>query len=272
MVHRFGMSGSTILSNPDLFDQLFTDETSHIEMGEFPDEQAFYQFLKLLKQSPRTFGLHSPLYRHDSKYDLLENVQHEPESAWQQFEKEVERMASLNADYILVHFPYFKAKREQVPLAEIENGLKRLCELQHTYQIPIVCEPKLGANRSPAGIDYLHQFPRHIWEKYGLYLCIDLGDYQLAAQDNMLAYIQKWRGFIKVVHLHHVEWHNGNYYWVPLHPSGEGEGMQPLKNIIAYLGKLEDVYFIFEHTPHTNPSDGFVKEGVRWVKDVIKGE
>ena len=103
--HRVGISGSVIMTDPTKFDELFDYEVDHIEIGEFPDLGSFQQFLENLKSNKRTFGLHSPLLRGQSKYDLLEHVYYEPEQAWLQFESEVKQMASLGTEYILVHFP-----------------------------------------------------------------------------------------------------------------------------------------------------------------------
>jgi hypothetical protein len=42
------------------------------------------------------------------KYDLLQKINIEPENAWEQLEAEAKQLSVLGADYILVHFPYFK--------------------------------------------------------------------------------------------------------------------------------------------------------------------
>ncbi|WP_257348419.1 sugar phosphate isomerase/epimerase family protein [Pseudalkalibacillus decolorationis] len=267
MSHRLSLSGSTIMTNPSQLTKLFRDDMDHIEIGEFPSEESFDEFLKLVREHKVSFGLHSPLYRNQSKYDLLEKVQFEPQQAWEQFENEVRYMANLGAEYVLVHFPYFKkASVENVDIT-IEQGLRRLSKLQDKYSIPIVCEPKLGLDRSPVGIQYLHNFPLEIWETYNLKLCIDIGDYLLAVGEKALDYISKWRDFIKVAHLHNVEFHGGEYIWVPVHPSHEGDGKHfCIKEILLFLTRCKDVHFVFEHTPHSNPTDKFVDEGIQWVR------
>ena len=107
--HKLGLSGSTILSDPTQFSKLFNrPKIDHIEIGEFPDEKAFALFLTLYKTNDSSFGLHSPLYRNQSKYDLLEKVQMDPQKAWANFEKEMVLMKKIGAKYILVHFPYFQ--------------------------------------------------------------------------------------------------------------------------------------------------------------------
>ncbi|GGA80050.1 sugar phosphate isomerase/epimerase family protein [Ornithinibacillus halotolerans] len=223
MEHKLGLSGSVIMTDPNKFPKLFNKNMDHIEIGEFPNQESFHLFLELLNETNMSLGLHSPLYRNRSKYDLLEKVQYEPEQAWEQFEEETKIMSQLGAKYILVHFPYFKEERDTDTIKNIEEGLKRLHALQLKYSIPIVCEPKLGINRSTFGIESLDNFPIEIWDKYGINLCIDIGDYLIARGDKALDYIVKWKKYIKVVHLHNVEYHDDKYTWVPIHPSHEND-------------------------------------------------
>lgn len=270
MSHRLGISGSTILTEPAKFTELFRYKLEHIEIGEFPDEMAFQQFLQLKEGKRASFGLHSPLIRNESKYDLLEKVEMKPEQAWLQFENEVGLMASLGAEYVLVHFPFFKKEVAGSAKDVIEDGLKKLSLLQHKYGIQIVCEPKLGLQRSTAGIDYLQEFPLNVWEQYGLKLCIDIGDYAIAFRGDFVSKIKKWRNHIKVVHLHNVKFDKGSYIWVPVHPSQEKDrSYYPLKETILSLSESEDVFFILEHTPHRVPSNEYVMEGIHWVNDLI---
>ncbi|WHY62248.1 TIM barrel protein [Cytobacillus firmus] len=272
MVHKIGVSGSVILSDSKLFHKLFKRHLPHIEIGEFQDEESFQCFIKLLGKTNKSFGLHSPLFRGQSKYDLLEKVSMNPEEAWIQFEAEVERMSRLGAEYILVHFPYFKKEASGNPAEIIEEGLKKLSALQKKYEIMIVCEPKLGFRQSPAGIDYLDSFPVETWKKYGLSLCIDIGDYILATDDKAINYIGKWAEFVRVVHLHNVEYQDDKYIWVPVHPSHENDGRHhKIKKLMDFLAKeCEDVFFVMEYTPHTNPSEKMAEEGIQWAREVIE--
>ncbi|OZU87653.1 hypothetical protein CIL03_15635 [Virgibacillus indicus] len=270
MVHYIGLSGSTIMTDPDKFPLLFNKDVEHIEIGEFSSRESFNNFLELLNESKRSFGLHSPLYRNQSKYDLLEKVQYTPEQAWRQFESEVEYMARIGAEYVLVHFPYFKEEVEADTIEIIENGLRKLHLLQEKYSISIVCEPKLGLNLSPFGIKALNNFPIEIWDKYGINLCIDIGDYLIGTRNNVLDYIEKWKKYIKVVHLHNVEFHNNKYIWIPVHPSHESDNLHySVSDIISELAANSGVFFVFEHTPHANPTEEFVNEGINWIKELI---
>jgi sugar phosphate isomerase/epimerase len=276
MTHKIAISGSTIMSDTSLFHELFIDEANHIEIGEFENEEAYLQFLSMVKASNKSFGLHSPLFRNESKYDLIEYVQFEPAKAWAQFENEVKRIAEAGAAYILVHFPYFKDGSKNHDKL-IENGLQKLSRLQIKYNLPIVCEPKLGMWKSSKGIEYLHQFPKSVWKKYGLKLCIDIGDYLLAAAKlsvHPLEFIQKWEEHIRVVHLHNIEFLEEKYIWIPIHPSHENNNVFfPVKEILSFIAKNKNIYWVLEHTPHSCPKKEFVMEGIQWLKkDILKIE
>jgi sugar phosphate isomerase/epimerase len=276
MSNKMAISGSTIMSDTSLLHELFINEADHIEIGEFENEAAYQHFLSLVIKSNKSFGLHSPLFRNESKYDLIENVQFEPEKAWVQFETEVKRMAEDGAAYILVHFPYFQDESDD-PNKKIEEGLQKLSRLQAKYSLPIICEPKLGMWKSPKGIEYLHKFPISVWERYGLKLCIDIGDYLLAAAKlsvHPLELIQKWQDHIKVVHLHNIEFLEGKYIWIPIHPSHENDDVYfPVKEILSFIAKNNNIYWVLEHTPHSCPKKEFVLEGIKWLKeDILKIE
>lgn len=267
--HLLGVSGSTILSNPEQFSELFWEGITHIEIGEFPDERAFDTFLELSRRKDVSFGVHSPLIRSGSKYDLIQKVYVDPASAWEQLEREAEQLSALGAEYILVHFPYFKEEVNENANDLIEAGLQKLSRLQQKYSIPFICEPKLGIGRSPVGIQYLHHFPEEKWEKYGLKLCIDIGDYFMATGDRILTYLSKWVKHIQVVHLHNVLYEDDNYFWIPVHPSQEDGDFYKIEPVIRLLSESKDVTFIFEHTPHRVPSKQFVDEGHCWMKSLI---
>lgn len=270
MAHKLGVSGSTIYSDPKLFSELFWDGIDHIEIGEFPDEKALEKFLELYRKKDIDFGIHSPLMRGESKYDLIEKVNYETAYAWRQLEEEAHRMSALGAKYLLVHFPYFKEETKVNVNELIEEGLRKLSRIRKKYSIELICEPKLGLNRSPVGINYLNDFPVEIWAKYNIKLCIDIGDYIIAVKDEVLKYLKKWKEFIKVVHLHNVYYAEDKYFWTPVHPSQDIDNEYKIEKIIRFLSELNDVIFVFEHTPETNPGSEFVSEGYDWVKSLVK--
>ncbi|ASF39999.1 hypothetical protein CEH05_12970 [Halobacillus halophilus] len=271
MESTLGMSGSTILSDPGQFDQLFKSGIDHIEIGEFPDEASFYRFLKMARRNQVSFGIHSPLIRGNSKYDLIEHVYVDPLEARINFEKEVALAARVGAEYILVHFPYVKGPVSSNPQPMIEEGLCYLSELQKKYKLSIVCEPKLGHNRSPAGIHYLQQFPEEVWDTYQLSICIDMGDYRMAAGDKWKEYIVPLLPYTTVVHVHNVSFLDDKYYWVPIHPElNTIDGHFDMKPMIEILAEKKGKYFILEHTPHSRPTEAYVAEGMEWLHNLIE--
>lgn len=270
MAHKLGVSGSTIYSNPNLYSELFWEGIEHIEIGEFPDEIAVDKFLKLCEEKQISFAIHSPLLRGGSKYDLIEKVQYDSKYAWEQLDSEAKRMSALGAKYLLVHFPYFKGEVVSHTDELIEEGLRKLNYIQRQYSIELICEPKLGLNRSSAGINYLNNFPKEIWIKYNLKLCIDIGDYIIATENEILNYLLKWKELIKVVHLHNIQYEGDKYIWIPVHPTQEQNSNYKIKKIFEFLSQSKDVTFVFEHTPETNPSKTFVIEGYKWVSSLIR--
>lgn len=264
------------MSAPDKFSEMFWEGIRHLEIGELPDSAALERFLQMCRREGAAFGIHSPLYRGGSKYDLLEPVALEPQQAWAQIETEARDMARAGAQYILVHFPYFTDAEivGESRMAEahraIRGGLERLRRIQDKYGIPFVCEPKLGPQRSSAGIRILHHFPEHVWRQYELKLCIDLGDYLIAAGDQIHAYLAKWLDHVRIVHLHNVQWNGDKYIWIPVHPEHETDGVHyRIEEHIRYLSRNPSVTFVFEHTPHSNPSRERVREGCEWVKSLV---
>ncbi|MGI8316048.1 TIM barrel protein [Halobacillus mangrovi] len=270
MSHALGMSGSTILSDPRQFDKLFKKGLPHIEIGEFPDRDSFFQFYEKAKERKVSFGVHSPLIRGNSKYDLIDEVVMSPVEARSNFEREVKELAELGAEYVLIHFPYFKSPPVSSIESTIEEGFQFLSDLQNRYGIPIVCEPKLGPERSPHNIQALHDHGLDLIVKYGLYICIDLGDYHMATKEKWEEYIRPLRPHTKVVHLHHVAYVGEKYYWVPIHPDFENDpGSFTMEPCLSLLKNGADKYFIFEHTPHTSPSELMVDQGVEWIRQQL---
>lgn len=282
-----GISGSTIYSVRESLADLFSFGLPHIEIGEFADEASLTDFLGLRSTADTSFGIHAPVFRENSKYDLLEFVYVDPVLAWQQFEADVAHMSALGADYILVHFPYFHSESELVNNSTIENGLDRLSLLQNKYNIQIVCEPKLGALRSSVGIEAMNNFPVERWAQSGVKLCIDIGDYLLACDDLAPAYIERWLDHILVVHLHNIEFQGSRYIWTPIHPSFENDGVHfRLEPIIRLLAGTDSImrpfsmthstddlpmkrYFILEHTPEIECSQSFITEGITWLQSIV---
>lgn len=269
MQNILGISGSTILSNALQFNELFRPYIQHIEIGEFDTAENMDHFFSLLSETQLSFGVHAPLFRKDSKYDLIHRVHYDPSVAIKQLEEQAERLSAMGAQYLLVHFPYFHGKVNADPNEMIAKLLPQLSRIQSQYRIPIVCEPKLGAQYSSFGIEYLHQFSHQRWADSGIHICLDIGDYLIAKNDLAMEYMSQWMDFTKVVHLHNVEFINKKYYWRPVHPDDEGVAAYNIQPIIEHLSKLDNIFFILEHTPHRYHNPRHVDEGIRWVHHLL---
>lgn len=257
------------MSNRNRLPELFDKGLPHVEIGEFEDRGSYLCFLNLAAENKVSFGIHAPHFRENSKYDLIEEVKMQPSLARELFIGEVQEAAKAGASYVLVHFPYFKGETKS-PHRQIEEGLQFLHNLQETYGVPIICEPKLGQNKSPAGIQYLHEFPMNIWEKYGLGICIDTGDYMIAAENNWRVYMEPLLPFTKVVHMHNVRFTEAGYVWTPIHPDIEKQGtVYDMGPCIKLLAKGRDKYFIHEFTPHTKPTKEVIDEGMKWITEQV---
>ncbi|WP_235601473.1 sugar phosphate isomerase/epimerase [Halobacillus sp. KGW1] len=269
MGHTLGMSGSTIMSDPDKFDELFKWGHAHVEIGEFRDRASMKQFLCIQKEQGGTFGVHAPLLRGGSKYDLIEKVAMDPKDGRNRFKSDVEMVKEAGASYILVHFPYFKGSHNS-PMQAMEEGISYLAELQKTYDIPIVCEPKLGQDMSVDGIRYLHEFFMSGRTFSPLDICVDIGDYMMACKNDWRTYIEPLLPYIRVVHMHNVTSLRETYFWAPIHPDyHQWQGGFDMKDLLQVLCQGREKFFIFEHTPHTHPSEKQVEEGIQWVRNLL---
>jgi hypothetical protein len=93
----------------------------------------------------------------------------------------------------------------------------------------------------------------------------------MAAGECLFDYLDKWKKLIRIVHLHNVELKADNkYWWVPVHPSHESDGLHyPIEGLLRYLVEEASVTFVFEHTPHGGESQSYIEEGYDWVRRVV---
>lgn len=85
---KIGISASAVLSKTERLEELFRPDIDHIEIGLFEDRVVADRFASRSRRRGKRFGIHSPLIRGGSKYDLLEKVEMSTELAWEQIEAE----------------------------------------------------------------------------------------------------------------------------------------------------------------------------------------
>jgi len=270
---KYGVSGSTVLSRSDQLDLLFWPGIQHVEIGSLASEEDLHRVVAMAHENGTTLGIHSPLYRGGSKYDLIESVQYSTAEAWRQLERELRVARDIGAAYVLVHFPFFSASPRQLPEQGLLERASRLRDLQELYGVPIVCEPKLAMDRTGGGVSVVGRLPAGWWGENGLRLCWDMGDYLIALGDGTecLAELRRLKGATTVVHLHNVHFGESKYYWVPVHPSHEASSDRfSVARLLAAL-RDTDLLLVWEHTPEFTPSQDFALEGYCWVRELMAG-
>lgn len=269
MNNILGVSGSTIMSEKSLFGELLSYGVNHVEVGEFANMDEYDLLMNMISERNYSFGIHSPILRSQSKYDLAEEVHFSPDTAIKQLTEEAARLSRTPAKYLLVHFPYFEKETGEPHLDTIEDRLKKLKNIQDTYNITVVCEPKLNGYMSPYSINVMDSIPVGLWAEYGIKICIDLGDYLLAAKHKMEDMIYKWIDHVGVVHLHNVAFDEVRYRWIPIHPDDKQTKEYHMDRIIKTIAQKDNIYFVMEPTPHIHKSKEYMLEGLDWVKSII---
>ncbi|NKB66901.1 MAG: TIM barrel protein [Candidatus Latescibacteria bacterium] len=271
---RFGVSGSTVLSASERLGELFWEGIDHIEIGSMASAADLDFVLQGAQARSLSVSFHSPLWQGGSKYDLLDQYQKTPQEAWDQVAEELTMAREKGVEYVLVHFPFFltgevaQAKAEE----QIDTGLQRLAELQAHYGVHIVCEPKLGLKRDPAGLDILRAYPVERWRESGLGFCWDMGDYFLGTADwaDCRGQLRRWQEVIDVIHVHNGVVRGDRHSWIPVHPSHEGaDGYFPVAPFFAEAGR-RNALFLWEHTPHIFPDRAFAQAGFSWARSLIE--
>ena len=126
---NIGLSASAVFSQTDRPAELFRPDVDHIEVGMFEDRDIADQFVRDSRIRGKTVGIHSPLVRGGSKYDLLGQVDVPIEDAWLQIENELAWCRSAGTSYLLVHFPFVMATGT-LDLTRVTDDLGRLSRLQ----------------------------------------------------------------------------------------------------------------------------------------------
>lgn len=259
------VSASTTLSDPSRWGDLLWPGINGIEVG-FLAPGDLSAVAELIAQHGLEWGVHSPLYRGGHSNDLLGPGGLLPAPA-AQLRREIETVAPPGARYLLIHFPWF-AGDDGSPLA-VEAGLQGLLRIQAESRMPLILEPKLGIQRDPGGINLLYRMGAEALA--GARLCLDLGDWWLAAKGMGVPFgtlIEPFLSLAASFHVHHVHEGDERYIWTPFHPSTDADfGFLPL--LRAAASQDPDVMIVFEHTPHLVPSQSYVREGVEWLKGAI---
>ena len=269
---KIGISASAVWSQTERLGELFRSDVEHIEIGMFENLNVAEDFVKRAKQRRKSVGIHSPLVRGGSKYDLLEAVDLPTADAWKQIEEELDWCQKASIEYILIHFP-FAQKRGTLNVPLVTEGTRRLGSLQARTGVKIVCEPKLGVNHDPAGIAWLRTAPRRIFSDAGLDICWDVGDHLLANRTEMdyFAQFNRWRSHISVIHLHNVGRNGATYRWTPPHPrKSVVDADYDLSRIVKQFPKSATI--VSEYTPQRVATETTINTSFQYLKALTHRE
>lgn len=256
------ISSDTIDSKRQRPLDLFKWQTAAVEIGHLGYNGDFELLMNAAKQSGVRVGLHCPLYILDSRYGLL----YDDGEALDELHRTCALAQEWGAEYVICHFPYiWDESGNYLPLHSIRRGLQALKECERTYNVPVVCEPKLGPAKDPSAFVVLMticEMHRATWRD--LSLCLDVGDIYLACKRLKYPYIDMISLFAprcKVVHLHHV-WQGGRkYYWAPI----AKQGNVPLLETMKVLPTEPDIFAVLQHTPHRTGIRDNVGAQIDWL-------
>ena len=152
------------------------------------------------------------------------------------------------------------------------QGIRRLEQIQRRTGTRIVCEPKLGEQRDPAGIGWLQTAPIRIFSSAGIGICWDVGDHLLAGSAaDYFAQLNRWRNSIEVVHLHNVRFEATKYRWTPPHPSrSQVNSGFDMRRVIKSLPKKATI--VAEYTPQRVATEAAIETSFSYLKALTQEE
>lgn len=264
-VAKLFISAATTLSDPNRWEELIRPGIEGLEAGFLADGD-LPVLVALAQRHGLPWGVHSPLHRGGLTNEILGPDGLLPDAAAQLLQ-EAERLSGLGARYLLAHFPWFAGDNGTAEV--VARGLQDLLSVQTEAGLPLILEPKLGIARHPGGIGLLHRLGPDALR--GARLCLDLGDWWLAAQGLGISCATLIRPFLPLaatLHLHHVNMDKPEYIWTPIHPSTDAPfGFHAI--IQEAMAANPDLILVLEHTPHLVTSEAYVREGIEWLHSVI---
>jgi len=295
MATKLMVSGSTILSRPTRFEELFWEGAHGVEIGHLPSRETLSLLASQVYLRSATWGGHAPLVQGHHKYGLLASDPEARRAVQTEVIQELRWVTELGGVYLVVHFPFVES--DSAPRGEmayvIDTAIRELQLLAEASHVLLLLEPKVGFMRGAAGavkvnaggIAYLWRLRELLpyWlgsppEKTGcvpdLGLCLDIGDFCVAAEllgVPVCNLVEPFLPWCLSLHLHHVVFRGTQHIWTPIHPSpGEETATTELVELLPWLIEASNPeYVVFEHTPHIVPSHEYVREGFEWVRGLV---
>ncbi|MFQ5964913.1 MAG: sugar phosphate isomerase/epimerase family protein [Candidatus Scalinduaceae bacterium] len=180
-----------------------------------------------------------------------------------------------NADYVVTHLNWMEDSKNLIKVLKLASDTEsRFCKLADKYNIPINVEfgGYSGLFHKPI------QFVEFVLNHHLLGICIDIGHTFLISETRNRNYfkdIEIMAPYTKSIHLWNTKDlnHCKKYNHVPVHPSQEAkDGWIDIKKTLEIiLSNNKDCNIVFEYNQsYYDRIPNEVKEGIEWVKDIVK--
>ena len=279
---EFSVSTSFIRGDlPKLQHLISLGDFRKVEIG-FYDEEMLPQVMDFAAKQSLSYGFHDPLPRLPTDdYPFLTDP--DDEKRWRTLDSMFRTMQTAiryGADYVVGHIPsVIWEPRPALSESKIIELAHKSCDQLSAWSgdsgIPFVLE-NVGPN------PYFFQFDAFVEVMKAhrdLQFCLDIGHLHLMsayAGLDSLEFAAELAPYTTIVHIYNAtpEMYR-KYHHVPAHPSQRPE--EGWADIIAILecvlsGQEADVTLVFEYSPEYPARDGFVKEGIEWVREGVTGE
>jgi sugar phosphate isomerase/epimerase len=251
------------------------------EIG-FYDEDTLPLVMDFAEKLGLSFGFHDPLPRLPT-FDFPFLTDPDEEKRWRTLDsmhRTMESAVTYGAEYVIGHIPsVIWEPRPVLSDAKIIELARNSCDQLDSWSresgIPFVLE-NVGPNpyffHFDAFVGVMQDYP-------DLEFCLDIGHLHLMsvyAEFDSLEFASALAPYTTVVHIYNAtpEMYR-KYHHVPAHPSQlPQDGWADILAILeCVLGEQSnDLTLVFEYSPQYPADEGFVREGIEWIKEAAAGK
>jgi sugar phosphate isomerase/epimerase len=251
------------------------------EIG-FYDEDTLPLVMDFAVKQGLSFGFHDPLPRLPT-FDFPFLTDPDEEKRWKTLDsmcRTMESAITYGAEYVIGHIPSViwepQPALSDAKIIELaHNSCSQLSTWSSGSGIPFVLE-NVGPNpyffHSDTFVGVMQAYPL-------LEFCLDIGHLHLMsvyAGFDSLEFASALAPYTTIVHIYNATPETyRKYHHVPVHPSqlpqdGWADIMAILECVLSEQGN--DLTLVFEYSPQYPADEGFVKEGIEWVKQSVAGK
>jgi sugar phosphate isomerase/epimerase len=279
---EFSVSTSFIRAEVSKLEQLVgLGNFEKLEIGFYSEEQ-LPLIMSFATTHRLTYGFHDPLPRlPEDDYPFLTDP--DDEKRWRTLDSMYRTMQTAvryGAEYVIGHIPSViweprPALTDDKIIELAHNSCDQLSAWSEETGIPFILE-NVGPNpyffQVSAFVEVMEAHPR-------LEFCLDVGHLHLMsiyAGYDAIDFARQLAPYTTVVHIYNATPETyRKYHHVPVHPSQRPEdGWADVLGILrCVLGEARsDLTLVFEYSPQYPAGEGFVEEGIEWVRNAVAGE